>query len=94
MSFSNYTDHAYSRAKQRCFPAIVDEMLNRFGTEEFIGQGLVKIILTKQCFRNMRREWGRKVANSFMKYSGIYKVECVDTGIVITIGRITKRIKH
>ena len=92
-SQNNYTRHAMSRAQQRCFPPIVDELLNRFGEEKYDGHGHIKIVLTKKCFRNIRKAWGSKMASSLSNYAGVYKIESLDTGSVITIGRITKRIK-
>ena len=91
---NSYTNHALVRAQQRCLPSIVDELLNRFGEEIYDGHGNIKTVLTKKCFRKIRKTWGRKMAASLSKYSGVYKLECINTGSVITIGRITKRIKH
>ena len=93
MMHNNYTKHAISRAQQRGFPPIVDELLNRFGEEKYDGHGNVKIVLTKKCFRKISKVWGRKMASSLSNYAGVYKLESMDTGSVITIGRITKRIK-
>lgn len=61
---NNYTHHAMSRSQQRCFPPIVDELLDRFGEEKYDGYGHIKIVLTKKCFSNIRKEWGRKMASS------------------------------
>ena len=91
---NNYTNHAISRSQQRCFPPIVDELLNRFGEEIYDGHGHIKTVLTKKCFRKISKVWGRKMAASLSKYSGVYKLESLDTGSVITIGRITKRVKN
>lgn len=90
----NYSKHAATRAQQRCLPPIVDELLNRFGEEKYDGHGHIKTVLTKKCFRNIRKAWGRKMSSSLSNYAGVYKLEDIDTGSVITIGRITKRIKN
>jgi len=59
---NNYSHHALVRAQQRCLPSIVDELLNRFGEEIYDGHGHIRTVLTKKCFRKIRKAWGRKMA--------------------------------
>lgn len=90
MSLS-YTHHAAIRAQQRGIPPMVDDLLDRYGHEEYDGHGAVTVYFDKQSLRVMERELGRRPISRFAEWHDAYKVRSVD-GKTITLGHRTRRI--
>lgn len=83
--------HAEIRAQQRCIPPFCEELLDRYGEEQYDGHGAVVVYLTKESIRRMERDLGRRPVARLSEYFGAYKVRATD-GTTITVGHRTRRI--
>lgn len=86
------TRHAQIRAQQRGIPPLIEDLLDRYGTERYDGCGAVTEFFDKSSLRNMEREMGREPVRCLAAWHSAYKVLSIRDGVTITIGRRTKRI--
>ena len=87
------TKHAAIRAQQRCLPPMIDELLDRYGEEQYDGHGHVIKFFSKTSKRNVERDWGRRPVACISQWMDAYKVSSTD-GTVITCGHRHKRIQR
>jgi hypothetical protein len=50
------TRHAKIRAQQRCIPPLINDLLDRYGQEEYDGHGGITVYLNKASIKNMERD--------------------------------------
>lgn len=86
------SSHARTRAQQRCIPPLIDEWLDRFGSEQFDGRGGVVKYFSRTSIRVMERSLGRSPVRKMAEFLHAYKVESSHDGTTITYGHRTKRI--
>ena len=60
------TRHAELRAQQRGIPPLVDELLDRYGTEQHDGHGAVVLYFDRTSIRTMERELGHRPVASLL----------------------------
>lgn len=89
----NFTKHARIRAQQRCLPPVVDDLLSRFGEESHLGNGLVRLILTKRS-AGRASNVSKLSATQCFQYRGAYQIESLRTGQIVTTGWTHKRVRH
>ena len=77
--------HAAVRAQQRGLPPMVDELLDRYGEEQYDGHGHVIKFFSKASKRNVERDWGSRPVALISPWFDAYKV-CTTDGLTITIG--------
>jgi hypothetical protein len=87
------TKHATVRAQQRCIQPFADELLDRYGQEEFDGYGASTVYFNKESKRKMERDLGKRTVARLKDYLGIYKIRGKN-GVTITCGHRTRRIKR
>lgn len=85
--------HANFRAQQRCFPPLMDEMLDRYGCEEHDHHGAVIVSFDKDGWRRMERDLGRHAVACLSRWRHVYKVRSTD-GCTVTVGYRTRRIRR
>ena len=86
----NHT-HADIRAQQRGIPALIDDLLEKYGQEQHDGHGAVILYLNKTSVRNMERDMGRRPVAKLSEWFDAYKVRTTD-GHTITVGHRHSRI--
>ena len=89
-----FTKHAKIRNQQRCIPPIIHDWLDQYGDEIFDGHGYIKVFFSKKSIKIMAKEFGSNFVQSNRKYLNLYRIEASSTGLVITNGWKTKRIKN
>ncbi len=87
------SSHADVRAQQRGIPPLVVEWLERFGEEVYDHQGCVVLHFSKRSVRCLERNVGREPVRRMSEYLRCYAVMSTD-GVVVTVGKRFKRIKH
>lgn len=85
------TKHSLIRAQQRGIPPLIDELLDRYGQEEYDGYGMTVLYLNKTSIRNMQRDWGHRPVSRLTEWLDVYKVKSAD-GRTITVGHRTRRV--
>ena len=85
------TKHAEVRAQQRCIPPMVNQLLDLYGEEEYVGHRTVTLYFNKISIKNMERDLGRRPVSRLAEWFDTYKVKSID-GHTITIGHRTRRI--
>lgn len=89
-----FTKHATCRAQQRCIDPFIDELLDRFGEEDYDGHGYVRRYFSKASIRAMKRALGRETVKRLADKLNVYRLETSKGGDVVTIGRRTKRMRR
>lgn len=87
-----YTQHAVIRMQQRSIPPIIEEWLDRYGEEEYTGNGAMLRYFSKRSMRKMQSELGQNFVEQIKKYLRVYKVESAEDGKIITVGWRNQRI--
>jgi hypothetical protein len=85
------TKHAAVRAQQRGIPPLLDDLLDRYGQEEYDGHGAIVRYLDKDSIKMMERDMGRRPVSRLAEWFDAYKVVGTN-GQTITIGHRTRRI--
>lgn len=85
------TRHATVRAQQRGIPPFIDELLDRYGHEEYDGRGGVIVHFDKQSVRHMERDLGREPVRRLEQWRRAYKVRTSD-GTTLTTGYIHRHL--
>lgn len=88
----NYSDHAAVRMKQRAIPALIVELVLRFGTAEPAGNGANKLYLDKRARRQVKSFVG-PLAKAIEPHLDVYVV-ISDTGDVVTAAYRLERIQR
>jgi len=88
------TKHAAVRAQQRGIPPLIDQWLDAFGEEHHQGNGFVRIYFSRKSIREMERCFGKKPIQLMERYLYAYKIEKCDSGMTITTGWVTSRIRR
>ena len=92
MNLSN-TKHASDRAQSRGIPPGAIEMLDRYGVDQYHGNGYITRYISKGSRRQMEHDLGRPWVAQIAPWLNVYKV-CSSDGRTITIGHRFKRIKR
>ncbi len=87
------TIHADVRAQQRGIPPMIDELLDRYGSEEHDHHGCVQVFFDKRSKRRMQQELGARAIAALDRWMNVYKVRSTD-GLTITQGHRTRRIRR
>ena len=87
---SYYTKHACDRAQQRGIPPFIEELLDRFGEEKYVGRGAVCLSFSKRRIRDMESQLGGDIVRRLADYLNVYKIVS-NNGRVITVGHRTRR---
>lgn len=66
--------HARQRMQQRNIPSGIVDMIMDFGSSRDGGDGTRKHGLTKESLREIRRSYGRDIANAMNRYRRVYVV--------------------
>ena len=85
--------HAKARSQQRGIPRFIDELLDRYGLDEHVGDGRTVRFFNKVALRRMEREMGRPIVAQFARWFDCYKVVGADGG-AITIGHRYRHIRR
>lgn len=88
------THHADVRAQQRGIPPLILQWLDEFGEEVYVGNGAVKCYFSARSIRRMEQAFGRKPVQLMRRYLNSYKVESSSSGVTITTGRRTSRVRR
>lgn len=88
------TKHAAIRSQQRGIPPFIDEILDRYGAEEYDGHGGLIRYLTKSSIRQMERDMGRAPVRQLAQWRDAYKVTSCSDGFTITTGHLCSRIRR
>lgn len=88
------SQHAAVRAQKRGILPLVDELLDRYGAEQYDGHGAVVVYLDKASIRSMERDFGRRPVSRLSEWFDVYKVRALSDGKTITIGHRTERIRR
>ncbi|AOF81550.1 hypothetical protein BSY238_2068 [Methyloversatilis sp. RAC08] len=86
----NYSDHAAVRMQQRAIPALIVELILRFGTAEPAGNGTSKLYLDKRARRRVKSFAG-PLAKAIESHLDVYVV-ISDSGNVVTTAYRHERI--
>lgn len=81
-----HTAHAEIRKQQRAIPNIVETWLEEFGEEKHDHHGGIIIYFSKRSIRKMEKAFGTKFVRENKKYLSAYKVDCISSGMTLTIG--------
>lgn len=85
--------HAAVRAQERCIPPLMDELLDRYGKEQYDGHAAVVVYLDKASIRSMERDFGRRPVSRLSEWFDAYKIRALSDGSTITTGHRTERIR-
>ncbi len=72
---------------------MIDELLDRYGREQFNGDGFVTVFMDKASRKSMQRDLGRQILGKLSAWLDTYKVRTTD-GKTITIGHRYHRIQR
>lgn len=72
---------------------MIDELLDRYGEEEYDGHGHIIKFFSKTSKRNVERDWGKHPVACISRWLNAYKVSSTD-GAVITCGHLYKRVQR
>lgn len=86
------SNHAKARMQQRAIPPLLVDLLYRYGREHRQSGGTV-LYFDKHSRRQVRKAL-EDALQRFDKLGDAYLVEAGDSGIAITIGHLTHRLKH
>lgn len=81
------TSHAQKRAQQRGIPPLIDELLDRYGREQYDGHGGVILFFDRNSIRSMERDMGRKPVSRLAEWLRAYKVVTTSFECTITMGK-------
>jgi hypothetical protein len=81
----DFTHHARQRMQQRAIPPGVVELIQDFGQSWDAGNGATSHALTKQSFREIKRSYGRSIAEALAPYRDAYVI--AKGALVITAAR-------
>ena len=87
------TQHAAIRAQQRGIPPFIEELLDRYGHEQYDGHGGIIKYLDKTSRRNIERDMGRRLVARCSEWMNAYKY-CTTDGHTITMGHRYDRIRR
>jgi len=88
------TKHALKQGQRRGIVSMADEVLDRYGHEQYDGHGAIIVFMTKASRRAMERDWGHlAVAKLWELLKDPYKVMTTD-GQTITVGHRYQRIQR
>jgi len=88
------TRHAKTRAQQRGIPPLIDELLDRYGAEQYDGHGCVVVYLDKSSIRRMEQDLGQRPVARLSEWFTAYKVRALDGGATVTVGHRTARVRR
>lgn len=86
------THHASIRAQQRGIPPLIDELLDRYGDEQYDGHGAIIVYLSKRSRRRMQKDMGREPVARLASWLDAYKVKRVADGLTLTTGHRYQRL--
>lgn len=87
-----FTKHAIAQGQKRGILPITDELLDRYGQEQYDGHGAIVVFMTMASRRAMERDWGRRVVDKLWDFlRNSYKVITTD-GRTITVGHRYQKI--
>lgn len=84
--------HAAIRAQQRGIPPFINQLLDRYGREQYDSRGGIVLYLDKDSIRRMERELGRDIVRRLSPWRHAYKVKSSFDGCTITIGFRSVRV--
>jgi hypothetical protein len=88
------TKHSIQQSQRRGIVPIAIEALDRFGQEQYNGNGAIVVYMNKESRKAMERDWGqRAVAKLWEMSKDVYKVITTD-GVTITVGHRYQRIRR
>ncbi|MCM2341721.1 hypothetical protein [Rhodoferax sp.] len=88
------TKHSTQQSQRRGILPIAVEALDRYGQEQYDGNGAIIVYMNKASRRAMERDWGhRAVAKLWELLNDVYKVVSTD-GKIITVGHRYKKIQR
>ena len=88
------TAHAEVRKHQRGVPRVIFDWLEEFGEEHFDGHGGIVCYFNKESKRRLEQTLGRRFIAENARYLNRYLVRSVADGNIITVGVLTKPIRH
>ena len=89
-----YSKHSIQQSQRRGILPIAIEALDRYGQEQYHGNGAITVYMNKASRRSMERDWGhRAVAKLWELVNDAYKVINTD-GTIITVGHKYKKIQR
>jgi len=86
--------HAETRARQRGIPPLIEQLLDRYGEENYGEGGVLHVYFSKASIRRMEHDFGAAPVRKLSEFFNAYKVEGSTTGDVITIGHRYRRIRR
>lgn len=89
-----FTDHGRTRAKTRCFPPLVIEMILDFGESRDAQNGARKYALAKSSIREVRLYAGRNVADKINRYKLRHAYVVASHGRVIKAAYANNPVLH
>ncbi len=88
------TKHSMQQSQRRGILPIAIEALDRYGQEQYDGNGAIIVYMNKASRRAMERDWGhRTVAKLWELLNDAYKVVSTD-GQIITVGHRYKKVQR
>lgn len=88
------TKHSIEQSQRRGIVPIAVEALDRYGQEQYDGNGAIIVYMNKASRRAMERDWGhRAVGKLWELLNDVYKVMTTD-GKIITVGHRYKKVQR
>jgi hypothetical protein len=78
----HFTKHAQERSTSRSIPLGVSQLIVDYGEPAAARNGAQKYGLTKCSLRELRRDYGRDIADTLQRFRNAYVVVC--DGIIVT----------
>jgi len=88
------TTHAQIRSQQRGIPPLIREWLLDFGEEMYDHHGGIIYYFTRDSRRKLERNFGRESVRRLHEWLDAYAVVSASEGVLISVGKRFKKIKH
>ncbi len=85
--------HAEIRSQQRGIPPFIHELLDDYGSEEYVGEGCQLKYFNKKSIRKMESAIGRNVVQRLTTWHNCYMIVAPD-GCVVTCGHLFRHIRR
>ena len=88
------TKHSIEQSQRRGIFPIAVEALDRYGQEQYDGNGAIIVYMNKASRKAMERDWGHRAVGTLWELlNDVYKVMTTD-GKIITVGHRYKKVQR
>lgn len=86
--------HSITRMQQRGIPPLIRDWLIDFGEEIYDHHGGIIYHFTREARRKLEKNFGRVAVSRLNEWLNAYLVLSVNDGVLITVGKRYKKIRH